>query len=258
MQDRYVGDLGDFGKYGLLRALCAPRYGEPLLSLGVVWYLVADESHTNDGSRIGYLRLPPKRAAPFRDCDGVLYDRLQWLVTSGRRNVRAVAEAGVLPPSTVFFGERLTYTGSERDPEARRSWRAAWLLRAHEVTATSDLVFLDPDNGLGKSVPPYSKASVKYAYPAEVHQYLDRSQSVVVYHHIGRRGTAGEQISRQMRRLADSKQNGGKFAMLYHRGTARAFLVVESTRHHGLLLERAQQMISGPWSRHFDVLLADA
>lgn len=39
MQDRYVGDIGDFGKYGLLRALCAHD-----LSLGVVWYLVPDES----------------------------------------------------------------------------------------------------------------------------------------------------------------------------------------------------------------------
>ena len=48
MQDRYVGDVGDFGKYGLLRALCG---GD--LTLGVVWYLYPDEEANNDGDDIG-------------------------------------------------------------------------------------------------------------------------------------------------------------------------------------------------------------
>ena len=33
MQDRYTGDIGDFAKYGLLRALEAGH------RLGVAWYL---------------------------------------------------------------------------------------------------------------------------------------------------------------------------------------------------------------------------
>ena len=37
MQNRYVSDLGDFGKYGLLRALCRSNDSRsPELSLGVV------------------------------------------------------------------------------------------------------------------------------------------------------------------------------------------------------------------------------
>ena len=40
VQDRYLGDVGDFGKYGLLRALCAvePTWGTLTydLSLGVI------------------------------------------------------------------------------------------------------------------------------------------------------------------------------------------------------------------------------
>ena len=48
VQDRYVGDVGDFGKYGLLRALCG---GD--LTLGVVWYLYPDEEANNDGDDIG-------------------------------------------------------------------------------------------------------------------------------------------------------------------------------------------------------------
>lgn len=52
MQNRYAGDVGDFGKYGLLRCLC----GEPpLLSLGVVWYLVSDEQCDQDAKHTRYL-----------------------------------------------------------------------------------------------------------------------------------------------------------------------------------------------------------
>ena len=42
MQNRYTADLGDFGKYGLLKALCQ-SHGEDEernLRLGVVWYLL--------------------------------------------------------------------------------------------------------------------------------------------------------------------------------------------------------------------------
>ena len=44
MQNRYVGDIGDFGKLGLLRALSSKG-----LSIGVNWYLTTDESHNGDG-----------------------------------------------------------------------------------------------------------------------------------------------------------------------------------------------------------------
>lgn len=45
MQNRYVGDVGDFGKYHLLKALCRGDDGKAALSLGVVWYLVPDENN---------------------------------------------------------------------------------------------------------------------------------------------------------------------------------------------------------------------
>ena len=48
MQNRYVADLGDFGKYGLLKYLCRG------LRLGIIWYLVSNESHNSDGRHIRY------------------------------------------------------------------------------------------------------------------------------------------------------------------------------------------------------------
>ena len=48
MQNRYTGDVGDFGKYGLLRALTQPEMQEET-KLGVVWYLNPDEAGNQDG-----------------------------------------------------------------------------------------------------------------------------------------------------------------------------------------------------------------
>jgi hypothetical protein len=47
MQNCYACDVGDFGKYGLLKYLCTSGEGDEksVLNLGVVWYLVPDENH---------------------------------------------------------------------------------------------------------------------------------------------------------------------------------------------------------------------
>lgn len=50
MQNRYTGDIGDFGKLGLLRVL-----QESGLTIGVNWYLVPDENHNSDGRHVQYL-----------------------------------------------------------------------------------------------------------------------------------------------------------------------------------------------------------
>ena len=44
MQNRYTGDIGDFGKLGLLRVLQDAGF-----SIGVNWYLTPDENHNQDG-----------------------------------------------------------------------------------------------------------------------------------------------------------------------------------------------------------------
>jgi len=78
MRDRFVGDIGDFGKYGLLRALAGvqPRC-KPELHLGVVWYEV--------DRGIRYFNRPDS----FRDCDKPLFDELQRLVASSWRSIAA-------------------------------------------------------------------------------------------------------------------------------------------------------------------------
>ena len=55
MQDNYIGDIGDYGKYGLLREVCAEA-----LSLSVNWYKVVPKKvgKQDDGKFISYLDNP--------------------------------------------------------------------------------------------------------------------------------------------------------------------------------------------------------
>ena len=75
MQNRYVSDIGDYVKLGILRAL-SPGY-----RLGVAWWLYPDESHTKDGRHIDYLRHPYQ----WWKFDPPLFDALEQIVSSGQR-----------------------------------------------------------------------------------------------------------------------------------------------------------------------------
>lgn len=50
MQDRYSGDVGDFGKFHLLRFLL----NNQKYNLAQIWYMYPDETHNNDGLYINY------------------------------------------------------------------------------------------------------------------------------------------------------------------------------------------------------------
>jgi hypothetical protein len=90
MQNRYVGDIGDYLKLGILRAL-SPGY-----HLGVALWLFPDEVHNGDGRQIGYLG----RADLWRHFDSAVFDALRRIVSSCRRNVDELAAANFLPGAT--------------------------------------------------------------------------------------------------------------------------------------------------------------
>ena len=253
MQNRYVGDLGDFGKYGLLRALCSSKEDDRrTLSLGVVWYLVPNEPG-NDGGRIGYLdpylTEASEQGKRYRKLDPCLYDGLRGIVQSCNRNVQRISESGFLPSdTTLFYEEPLTFEGVE--DRRRGDWREQWLECAKEKTRGCDVVFVDPDNGLEvKSISRTAKKGPKYAFFNELSPYLQRDQSLVIYQHISRSGKAEDQIRK---RLAEIEKELGQraIALLYRHGTARAFLIVPAARHWETLRRRAEWS-QGRWKGHF-------
>jgi len=260
MQNGYVGDVGDFGKYGLLRAFCLPGSDASRgFSLGVVWYLVPDQSRNADGKHTRFLRLAPANAAEYRDCDPFLYDRLAEIIRTDARHVRSIRNSGILPVGTVFFEEPLTFDGMPHigpaAREARLRYRSEWLQRALEATAGCDVVFVDPDNGLESGTKRHHNRGTKYVYFDELGPYLSRGQSLVVYHHMGRIRKVPEQIQRRLAEITRRLEGcSSPFALRYGRGTSRAFFVVPTKAHRTVLLERAGRFVSGPWSKHFSLV----
>ena len=257
MQDRYTGDIGDYGKYGLLRQFCGLRGGGKQLRLGVVWYRPDPETvksdPRNDGKFIAYLR--PEQASRFRPCDPVLYDALHKIVVQcDDRRVKKVELSDVLGSDALFYDAYIPGPATQARGEARAVPRQAWAKKALRTTERCDLVFLDPDNGLEpKWASIRSVRATKYAYLEEVTPLIERGQSLVIYHHLSRIGTNAEQIARWLERLQQEFNPADIFALRYRRGTARAFFVLAQDRHTPILRQRAAALLASPWREHFEL-----
>ena len=192
MQDRYVGDFGDFVKLAILRAL------SPGKRLGVGWWLHPGSGPPGDGRHIGYL----DEAAKWRDLDPKLFDALQGVVRSGRRQVDALEEAVLIPDAT-YFRQAVPIAAP---PAARRDNRAAWFARMKDALEGCDLVFLDPDNGLEPSGFSHGEAKAgKCVTLAELEGLRNVGRALVVYHHHTRRpGGHLEEISYWSNRLREN------------------------------------------------------
>ena len=169
MKNQYLGDVNDYRKYGLLRALCAQGSPRP----GVCWMLTADDG-SRDGRETRYLRQPEA----WRPHDPALFDRLARDVPGRRaRHVGWVERAGLLP-GAIFHAATLG-----DDVTARRGYFDVMLARLEPA----GLVFFDPDNGLEvASVRPGRRGSCKYLYWDELVRTFEAGHSVLVYQHFPR------------------------------------------------------------------------
>lgn len=263
MQDRYTGDVGDFGKYGLLRAITQPEItkkgGPETLNLGVVWYRYPDEQHTNDGKHINYL--DPSRRENFRKCDPELYDCLSKIVrydsktkkAKGRRAMSKVKDRKILGSQTRFFDDECPY-----DADARKKWHRKAL---NEMTGC-DLVFLDPDNGLKCEYPNAPKSayliptgfespdSGKHAYLEEVLSFVRQGSAVIFYHHPARKKTHNEQIRKLAQYIARKLDNNHRVsAFCYRRWHSRAFFIIWPLARQEVFKPRMKAIHDGLWGK---------
>ena len=141
MQDRFVGDIGDFGKYGLLRALMGIQPGaDPQLSLGVVWYL-------NSRKNTDYL----SKGASFENCDPELFASLTKIISreQGRGTLLNMIDKSRIP------GIRLHSTKNRFRTRiiANNGYEVHLTVPQERVWSSSILIteFLCPRNGLSST-----------------------------------------------------------------------------------------------------------
>ena len=236
MQNKYVGDIGDFGKYGLLREIFG-RPEEPGtgcgLTLGVAWYLCPDEKGKPDGKFIDYLCSTSDKHKELEKCDSVLYSVLRRVVKTGNRRVAEIEQTRILPSSLYHS---VAISGNTR---------THWLNNALEATKDAAVVFVDPDNGIASEKTP--EESPKHVFPYELSSFFGRGQSLVIYHHLTREGKAQEQINRLGRRLTESfKPPFTCWALRYRRGTGRVYFIVAQEHHERIIKHQLDKFQNKP------------
>ena len=244
MQDKYVGDIGDFGKYGLLRYLCGvtgPKMDVPL-SLGVVWY--RNNSRGADGNRIDYLNVSDSNDFIYRKCDQELYDKLQQLVGSSlvsrnKRNVGQISSSLILPANTQYYDVHL----SVRE-------RNDWHNNALKKTDQASLVFVDPDNGLAsESIKHTRKESLKYVFMDEIKDFMKRPQSLIIYHHLGQRNATAEDTIKNISIRLENEIKCPIVALRWHRIQGRVYFIVVHPDHMNKLCDKIGAFLGTKWGK---------
>jgi hypothetical protein len=241
MQDKYVADVGDYGKYMLLNALCAQE-----IRCLVIWYLTDEDAKNIDGKFREYLD-----DDEFRKAEPRIFDHLKEISSSiDGRNVGVVKKKGILPPKTAFYEDKLSYCNvSLRD---RGRLRDKWFAAAVEKAKKADLIFLDPDNGLEiKSRGPYSKKGTKYATVEEVKVFLAEEKSVVLYQHRNHSGNIEDQVEDVFKRLAIGGKEPSGCAISFHRFSTRIYFVFPSSNLMSQLKARLTEFYEIPNNQVF-------
>ena len=262
MQNRYVGDVADFGKHGLLRFLSgATDVAEPCpkLRLGLIWYMFPDERHgadmkkiSGDGGQIGYLEQTEGNEGRFGLCDPPLWKKLRDLVCEGRRCVHCAQDAELLPQDTQYHDDPLFYVpGLNRD--TKETIRERWLKRALQATKDAAIVMVDPDNGITtKNDKKFTKNGPKHVYMKDLQTIWERKQSLVVYHHLGRSDLADNLIRETDSNLRDGLPGAEPIPLRFRCGSPRVFYVIPRPDDKGELIRaRVGRFLGTCWKAHF-------
>ena len=135
-------------------------------------------------------------------------------------------------PGAVYWNERIA------PPRSR------WFDGALDKTASCDLVFVDPDNGLA-----WTEGSPKHVFLDEIRSLVQRNSrpSVVIYHHVDHLSdTAEEKTERQLERLSSElglSLAERPFGVLFRRWAVRAFLILPNQDDRDMLMERTKALV---------------
>ena len=210
MKNQYIGDIGDYGKYGLLRFLAQRGF-----RIGVNWYLT-DNDGSSDGKFVDYLNKEELRSA-----DPTLFDFLRSIAFLEDKTVQMIESADVIP-NAKYYHALMDFHGNE--PLAREWGRRGWFMNSQLFLDETDLIFADPDNGISFQKNARQKEREKFILPEEIVEYYGRGKDIVYYCHKGRRKSEDWEIAKTgIRRYIRDCQI---LALTYHRGTQRSYIFV--------------------------------
>ena len=163
MQHRYVADIGDFGKFQLLRALFNPHED----TLALIWFLHENEENNNDGKHTDYF-------ARVQDSDPALEAIMIEILQSNTRQVQTLEKKAILHNAHFYY------------PHIPSDYhdRAIWLEDALNFSASHPIVAVAPDNGIALKCQRESKtfSFLSYHDKPQAHKYIYLNEIDAFYH----------------------------------------------------------------------------
>ncbi|WP_374547273.1 hypothetical protein [Rhodoblastus sp.] len=172
MRDQYAGDVSDVLKFAFLRALSADDR-----KLGIAWYYAPGDDGRPDGRHLEW-----RGEEAWNRLDQELHAGLASLP---ERSIIALEQANIWPQGTLFH----------RDPMPSRDHRGVWGARKRRALEGADIVFLDPDNGVGQE-------SGKHATHNEIRLLRKPGRAIAFITFPGRHMKHGALVQHMHQRLA--------------------------------------------------------
>lgn len=256
MQDRFVGDIGDFGKYGLLNFICGNgEKTKEIFRLGINWYFFQPEPNDhemglNHGQFIRYLMPSRQNDQEFKICEPCLYCKLQIIVNADIRKVAVIEKINILPSKTIFFNKRISYN-EINEAGKRLSYRNLWFNESLEILSSCNLIFYDPDIGIEtNSIQKNHQKAGKYVFYNEISEFYKKDKSLIIYNH--RSHEPENNYLRRFRLIAERIKIETKLYYLrFHRFNVRDYVFVTQPKHEEILLSAVKKFLSSEWIRHF-------
>jgi len=253
MQDRYVADVGDFGKFQLFRYLFnneeSPLDGK---ALAQIWFMHEGEGeNNNDGRHIDYFER-------MMGSDEYLEDSLLNLIIRDKREVTELEALKLLKNAKFYY---------EQVPKALED-RYLWLNTALTFANKSQIVAVAPDNGMALKCNRAEKRFEflnlashytqkvyphKYIFSNEVSYFyrLPYLEVCIVYQHLSRCFAHNEQIDSLLRDL--EKEYHHVIAIKHKPYSPRVFFFLCKSQVIKESLEMRLEMFADEFSEFWEV-----
>lgn len=249
MQDRYVGDVGDFGKYGLLNEIYKKSNGS--VRLGINWfYNTKEEKKRGEGKGIdgGYRYL---RDEKYKVCFLDLHNKLNKLgiVDRTKRSIKGIEKGQILPKETIFYSEPLPWENRFE----REGNRKNWFKESLSQLKGADIIFLDPDNGVQTDkVRKTQIKAIKYVFRDEIKEYYELGKSFIIYNHRDRNSK-----SEYNRKIRDSLGQIKFLVLRFKRFQVRHFIFLIQKDHRDLIEQTIDYLRKEPYDFLFEIYTLD-
>ena len=251
MRNEFVGDIGDFSKYGLLSALTrVPENHTPdvNLVLGVLWFL---------NKKIVAL----DEYEELKECCPALFSKLRRTIANDNRTVSVIKNKNVLSAYTKYYDTPLP-------KPLTKNRRTEWFAQAKRDLARTNLVYLDPDTGIKVQIDPgvrfYPNDPVRglsleemtnsreHVSLGELRCLNNEGKSLIIYQHVGQGNRKHEGPEHRIRAISQRLSEGLNHAdqiwnFRWTVGPGRAYFIVALKEHREEIERRLRVFCKTPW-----------